>query len=337
MSTEKPLAILGAGAWGTALAIHLARLGRPVRLWGRDSNAMLIMERERCNARYLPKIMFPESLKVCVNLASTINDVHDIMLVVPSHAIRELLRQIVLYAPITARIAWATKGLDAHEGPGKFIHEIVLHVIGANTPMAILSGPSFAKDVAQGLPTAVVLASNSAAFADDLALCFHSPSLRIYKSSDLLGVQICGAVKNIIAVAAGVADGLELGASARCALITRGLAEMSRLGRAMGANIETFMGLAGVGDLVLTCTSDLSRNRRFGLALAHSKSMNTAKESVGGVVESVYNASQVYYLATRCGIEMPVTEQVCRLLENQCTPLEAFNTLVNRDPSTESF
>jgi len=335
MNSQRPIAILGAGAWGTALAIHLARQDRAVHLWGHDPHVMHKLELERCNQRYLPEIKFPSSLKVYDSLEQALRGVQDIMLVVPSHAVRAVLKQIVACAPSTLRVAWATKGLDVQENSGKFIHDIIMQEMGANTLTAVLSGPSFAKEVAAGLPTAVVIASQSDKFANDLVNRFHSTKFRVYKSADLLGVQICGAVKNIIAVAAGIADGLALGANARCALITRGLAEMSRLGRILGAKPETFMGLAGVGDLLLTCTSDLSRNRRFGLALGRDKTIATAKETVGGLVESVHNTKLVYQLAIQQDIEMPITEQVFKILEENRSSLEAFNALVNRGPAIE--
>lgn len=335
MNSQQPIAILGAGAWGTALAIHLARQDRAVHLWGHDPNLMHKLAFERCNQRYLPEVKFPSALKVCDSLEQALHDVQDIMIVVPSHAIRAVLKQILACAPSALRVAWATKGLDAQEGSVKFIHEVIMEELGQNTLTAVLSGPSFAKEVAAGLPTAVVIASQSDRFANDLVSRFHSTKFRVYKSSDLLGVQICGAVKNIIAVAAGIADSLELGANARCALITRGLAEMSRLGRTLSAKPETFMGLAGVGDLLLTCTSDLSRNRRFGLALGHNKTVSAAKEAVGGLIESIYNTKQIYQLATQQGIEMPITEQVYKILEQNSSSLEAFDALVSRSPTIE--
>ena len=344
MNKQEPIAVLGAGAWGTALAIHLARNNHPVRLWGRDPEIMSTMKQDRCNKRYLPDITFPDALEIYPDLASAINNIRDIMVAVPSHAIPELLQQLAIANLGNRRIAWATKGLSAgtHPGSGKFIHELVEQILGSDTPTAVLSGPSFAKEVAMGLPVAVVIASRFDTFAKDLVERFHSPLFRVYQSRDLLGVQLCGAVKNIIAVAAGIADSMELGASARCALITRGLAEMSRLAKALGAKPETCMGLAGVGDLLLTCTSDLSRNRRFGLALGQNKIMSEASKTVasntmGGVVESIYNAEQIYYLAKQQGIEMPITEQVYKVLEQQCSLLQAFEALVNRAPTSEAL
>lgn len=335
MHLTQPIAILGAGAWGTALAIHLARQDRAVNLWGHNPHTMHKLEFEGCNERYLPEVKFPSALKVFDSLERALHGVQDIMLVVPSHAVRAVLKQIVACTPSSLRVAWATKGLDFQEDSGKFIHDIIVQEMGANTLTAALSGPSFAKEVAAGLPTAVVIASQSDDFASDLVSRFHSTKFRVYKSTDLLGVQICGAVKNIIAVAAGIADGLVLGANARCALITRGLAEMSRLGKTLGAQPETFMGLAGVGDLLLTCTSDLSRNRRFGLALGHNKTLATAKEAVGGLIESLHNTKLVYQLATQQGIEMPITEQVFKILEQNSSPFEAFTALMNRNPAVE--
>ena len=335
MHSQQPIAILGAGAWGTAHAIHLARQDRAVHLWGHAPHVMYKLELERCNERYLPGVKFPSTLNVYDSLKEALHGVQDIMIVVPSHAIPAVLKKIVADTPSTLRVAWATKGLVAQEESGKLIHDMIMQELGAKTLTAVLSGPSFAKEVALGLPTAVVIASQSDNFANDLASRFHSRKFRVYKSSDLLGVQICGTVKNIVAVAAGISDGLELGANARCALITRGLAEMSRLGKNLGAKSETFMGLAGVGDLLLTCSSDLSRNRRFGLALGHNKTVAAAKEAVGGLVESIHNARLIYQLATQRGIEMPITEQVINVLEQNSSSLEAFNALVSRNPKVE--
>jgi glycerol-3-phosphate dehydrogenase (NAD(P)+) len=261
-----------------------------------------------------------------------LSQIQDIFVAVPSHAFREVMNLIKPFLNSDVRIGWGTKGLDPESG--KLFHEVVQEIIG-KIPMAVLSGPSFAKEVALELPTAVTLANNNQNFSQDLVSRFYNPNFRVYTSNDMIGVQLCGAVKNVLAIAVGVSDGLNLGANARCALITRGLAEMARLGKAMGGNLETFMGLAGIGDLVLTATDDQSRNRRCGLALALGKELTKIQEEIGQVIEGATNAGIVYNLAKKLNVEMPIVEQVYLTLYENLPASEAVKALLSRYPKAE--
>lgn len=330
----KPITILGAGSWGTALAILLAHNQQAVRLWGNDPKLISNLYHHRKNTHYLPNIAFPENLEVFAELSQAMAGVSDVLLVVPSHAFREVIETVMPFLSSDVRIAWGTKGLDPKTG--KLLHEVVIELLGA-IPMAVIAGPSFAKEVALGLPTAVTLAQNNGEFAQDMVDRLHNNNFRVYTSADMVGVQVCGAVKNILAVAVAISDGLGMGANARCALITRGLAEMSRLGMAMGGKRETFMGLAGVGDLVLTATDDQSRNRRFGKAVALGEPMEKIQKEIGQVVEGMTNAPLVYALARRMGLEMPITEQVHRILYENQSPADAVQKLLARDPKPEDL
>ncbi len=328
----QPTAVLGAGSWGTALAIHLASHGRPIKLWEFDQEQTQLMQRDRCNERYMPDISFPEKISVVDTLEEALDSVRDILMVVPSHAFRQTLIAMKPFINKDTRIVWATKGIDPKTF--KLLSELVVEEFGERS-MAVLSGPSFAKEVADGQPTTVVVASNDEAFARDLVDKFNCGKFRVYTSKDLVGVQLGGAVKNVIALAAGACDGLGCGSNARCGLITRGLAEIMRLGVAMGAKRETFMGLSGLGDLVLTCTDDQSRNRRFGLAMAQGKNRKAAEEEIGQVVEGVHTANQVMHLAKQFNVEMPICEQVWRILNDEITPADAANKLLSRAPVAE--
>lgn len=327
-----PIAVLGAGSWGTALAIQLARNGQTVHLWARDPEQIKTMQATRCNTQYLPDISFPKNLILYADLDKALQNVTDIMLVVPSHAFRSVLNSIKPYINGKTRLAWATKGLDQQRH--QLLHEVVGEVLG-NLPMAILSGPNFAKEVASNLPTAITIAASSPDFAADLVQRFHSKTFRAYTSTDLIGVELGGAMKNVLAIAVGITDGLGLGANAQSALITRGLAEMTRLGVALGGQRETFMGLAGLGDLVLTCTNNQSRNRRFGLALGKANSIEKAKAEMGQLVEGVTAAAEIYYLATQHSVEIPISEQIYHILYNNLSPQEAVTALLTRDPKAE--
>ncbi len=307
MTQRAPIAVLGAGSWGTALAVVLARNGQAVRLWGHRREAMESMARERRNRWYLPDTEFPELLSVSGDLTGALDGVRDILIVVPSHAFAPLIERLPPLVDPEVRIAWATKGLEARSGG--LLHQVVEDRF-AGRPLAVLSGPSFAAEVAAGLPTAVTIASHDRRFAADMAEAFHSESFRPYTSGDLVGVELGGAVKNVLAVATGIADGMQLGANTRAGLITRGLAEVVRLGEAMGAESRTFMGLAGVGDLILTCTDDQSRNRRLGLALGRGETLDDAVAAIGQTVESIRTAGEVQALAAAQGVEMPLCEQV---------------------------
>lgn len=324
------IAILGAGSWGTAVAIHLANCGNRVMLWGHHPEHILAMQTSRSNQRYLPDIVFPPLLEPQISLDTCIEQATLAIIAVPSHAFAELLTCIK--KPLQG-IAWLTKGIDP--ATHCLLSDLVSQHFGKSYPQAVISGPSFSGEVARFLPTALTLAGNNLAFQKLLQQCLHHNNLRVYLSNDMTGVQLCGAVKNVLAIACGISDGLGYGANAKAALITRGLAEMKRLGLILGAREESFTGLAGVGDLVLTCTDDQSRNRRFGLFLGRGISAVAAEKQIGQVVEGKYNASQVCTLARRYGVEMPICEQVEALLENRITPTQAAINLMNRTAREE--
>ncbi|MEJ2180641.1 MAG: NAD(P)H-dependent glycerol-3-phosphate dehydrogenase [Gammaproteobacteria bacterium] len=332
---EKPIAVLGAGSWGTAIAISLTRDGRPALLWGRDPDHMALLDSERCNARYLPDTHFPEQLQICSDLEQTIAAAGDIIVVVPSHAFRTMLDSISPYVHEGQRIAWATKGFES--GSGKLLHEVTQDVFGSSEPIAVISGPTFAKEVAKGLPTAVTVASNDATFSQYLADRLHTETFRVYTSDDVIGVEVGGAVKNVLAIAAGIADGLHFGANARTALITRGLAEIMRLGDALGGHRETFMGLAGLGDLLLTCTDNQSRNRRLGLGLGKGESLENALAAIDQVVEGVQTAREVNELAISHAVDMPISQEVYRILYEGEKPRDAVHALLSREQKPETI
>jgi glycerol-3-phosphate dehydrogenase (NAD(P)+) len=329
MATASPrLAVLGAGSWGTALAALAARNGVPAILWGRDAAQVEHIARHHENARYLPGVALPESLRVTAAIDEALRDADLVLVVVPSHAFTDTLRKLHPHRPAHAGVAWATKGFEP--GSGRFLHEVAGDVLGADVPLAIVTGPSFAREVAQGLPTAVTVHSDDAAFAQSVANVLHGPTFRAYTGNDVQGAELGGAMKNVLAVATGVADGMNLGLNARAGLITRGLNEMLRLNAALGGRPETLMGLAGLGDLVLTCTGDLSRNRRLGLALGRGQSIKDAVAQIGQVVESVDTADEVMRLANRLGVELPISAQVQRVLHEQITPTDALRALLAR-------
>lgn len=329
MSTSS-VAILGAGSWGTAVALHIANGGKRVLLWARDKQHVQDMVAARCNQRYLPQIPFPSQLEPVADLADCVHRASEIIIAVPSHAFVSLLAQL---PKPTHGLSWITKGIDP--GTHKLLSELVSEKWGMDYPMAVISGPSFAKEVAQGLPTALVIAGNNTHYQQSIRTILHQKNMRVYLSDDLVGVQLCGAVKNILAIACGISDGLHYGANAKAALITRGLAEMSRLGLCLGARPETFMGLAGVGDLVLTCTDDQSRNRRFGIQLGQGVDPSSAEKNIGQVVEGKYNAAQICALASQHHVDMPICEEVNALLQGKRTPKEAVANLMKRPPREE--
>ncbi len=330
-----PIAILGAGSWGTALAITLAKNKQMVRLWDRVQPLLTEISAVHQNSRYLPDISLPDNIVVCATLALTLAQVKDILLVVPSHGFTEALHALKPFLTPEHRIAWATKGLELETG--HFLHEVAERELGAGRPYAVLSGPSFAKEVAIGLPTAVTIASKNQIFADELAIRFNQDSFSVYTTDDIVGVQLGGVVKNVLAVAVGISDGVQFGANARAALITRGLNEMMRLGEVLGARRETLMGLAGCGDVILTCTDNQSRNRRFGLALAEGLTEAEALKQVGQVVEAVYNVGQLCGLAKRAQIELPIVEQVFRIMKQGVSPKEALKVLFQKASERESL
>ena len=330
---HKPIAILGAGSWGTALALHLSRLEQPVRLWSHSNHDVATMQELHVNKRYMPGFIFPATLQPVADLAEAIADVRDILIAVPSHAFRDLLNTLKPLLTKPLRIVWATKGLDAKTG--QLLHDVALEVLGKKHAYALISGPSFAREVAQGLPTAVVAASDDAVFAKDLIARFNGPAFRVYSSQDVIGVEIGGVVKNILGIATGISDGLHMGANARSALITRGLVEIVRLGTALGGHPDTFMGLTGLGDLVLTCTDNQSRNRRFGLALAKNKSAADIEHEMGQVIEGQRNAELVVQLARKHQVEMPITEVVWEIVRGKLKPADALEVLLSREPKAE--
>lgn len=330
-----PIAVLGAGSWGTALAIHFARSGKPTRLWGRDHGRLAAMVTERSNARYLPGAStgFPDALTVCLELADAVRGAADVLIVVPSQGLRALLTAVSPLLTPDMRLAWATKGFES--GSGKLPHQVAREVLGTGRSIAVLSGPTFAREVGAGLPTAMTVASPDERFAAALARDLSSANFRAYTSTDIVGVEVGGAVKNVLAVGAGLSDGLGFGANTRVALITRGLVEMTRLGLALGARRETFMGLAGLGDLVLTSTDDQSRNRRFGLRLAGGASVEQALEEIGQAVEGWLAAQAVHEVAARERVEMPLCEGVYQVLYERKPAREVVRALMGRPIKAE--
>lgn len=326
--------VLGAGSYGTALALCFARKGSPVCLWGRDAEQIEAMAKERENKRYLPGIELPEALQLTSDLATAVEDARNIVVVVPSGGFAEVLQDIKPLMPADARVAWATKGLEP--GSGRLLFEVAEEILGHEHALAVLSGPTFAMEMAKGLPTAISMSSTDAQFVQELSDLLHCDrSFRVYTNDDFIGVQLGGVVKNVIAIGAGMADGIGFGANARTALITRGLAELTRLGLKLGAKPETFTGMAGLGDLILTCTDNQSRNRRFGLALGQGKSVDEAMQSIGQAVEGYRNTKEVVMLARRNDVEMPICEQIYDVLYGDTTPQQAAINLLSRAKTSE--
>ena len=326
------IVVLGAGAWGTAIAISGAAhaSGHGVTLWARDAQQAAAMQAARCNQRYLPGLAFPPALQVVAGDAQALVAGAQLIIVgTPMAALRDMLQ---LLKDCSAPIAWLCKGFES--GTGLMAHEVCAEV-APQLASGAFSGPSFAQEVARAQPTALVAASRHARVRDALVQAFHGPSLRVYASEDIVGVEVGGAVKNVLAIATGLCDGLQLGLNARAALITRGLAEMTRLGLALGARTDTFMGLSGLGDLVLTATGDLSRNRRVGLLLADGKSLQQAVDSLGHVAEGVYSARTVVQRARAAGVEMPIAECVVALLDGRLHAADAVARLMEREPTVE--
>lgn len=328
------MTVIGAGSYGTALAITLARNGHSVVLWGHDPKHINTLQQDRKNQAFLPDVTFPDNLQLQTDLQLAISASRDILVVVPSHVFGNVLRQIKPYLKSDARIVWATKGLEADTG--RLLQEVAREALGDAIPLAVISGPTFAKELAAGLPTAIAVSSSDPTFTDDLQKLLHcGKSFRVYSNPDFIGVQLGGAVKNVIAIGAGMSDGIGFGANARTALITRGLAEMSRLGEALGAKPATFMGMAGLGDLVLTCTDNQSRNRRFGIMLGEGKSVDEAQKQIGQVVEGYRNTKEVWILSQRYGVEMPITEQIYQVLYAGKDAREAAIALLSRTSKDE--
>ncbi len=334
MPSAKPtIAVLGAGSWGTALAALLARHEHPTVLWGRDAAVVAAIDTRHENPRYLPGIELPQALRATTDMAAALAGCDLVLVVVPSHAFAETLRLLAPLRPAHAGVAWATKGFEP--GSGRFLHEVAAELLGAQVPLAVVTGPSFAKEVAQGLPTALTVHSDDAEFSREVADALHGPAFRAYTGDDIRGAELGGAMKNVLAVATGVSDGMGLGLNARAGLITRGLNEMLRVNQALGGRPETLMGLAGLGDLVLTCTGDLSRNRRLGLALGQGQSIDEAVRAIGQVVESIQTADEVMRLAQRHGIDLPIAENVRDVLHGDITPAEGLQRLMARERKAE--
>ncbi|CCW30434.1 Glycerol-3-phosphate dehydrogenase (NAD(P)+) [Xenorhabdus nematophila F1] len=323
------MTVIGAGSYGTALAITLTRNGYKVVLWGHNPEHIQTLQQTRCNQTFLPDVSFPDSLRLETDLKNAVSASRDILIVVPSHVFNDVLQQIKPHLQHDSRIVWATKGLEAETG--RLLQDVAREILGNEIPLAVVSGPTFAKELAAGLPTAIAVSATTPEFGEELQQIFHcGKSFRVYKNPDFIGVQLGGAIKNVIAIGAGISDGMGFGANARTALITRGLAEMSRLGVALGADPSTFMGMAGLGDLVLTCTDNQSRNRRFGMMLGQSVNVDDAQHEIGQVVEGYRNTKEVRALAERTGVEMPITEQIYQILYCNKNVIEAARALLGR-------
>lgn len=334
MQTKAPvIAVLGAGSWGTALAMQLARSGARCILWDLDTENILKIRSERCNQRYLPGIDMPASIEVETDMLAAVKAADHVLLVTPSHAFASVITEVREVLGPGQGIAWACKGFEP--GSGRLLHEVALELLPPTTPLAIVTGPSFAKEVAANLPTAVTVAGPDEKFTKYMASALHGGRFRAYTSTDMIGAELGGAVKNVMAVATGICDGMHLGDNARAALITRGLAEMMRLGVALNAKPETLMGLAGAGDLILTCTGDLSRNRRLGLMLGAGKSLQESLAEIGQVVEGVNSAAEVQRLAIEHDINMPISEQVNGIIHKGWNPVEGVARLLAREQKAE--
>lgn len=330
---SRNIAVLGGGSWGTALAIQIARAEIQVCMWDVNADHVHRMQVDGSNEIHLPGIRFPASLNVSDSLQSTIEQAQVLLLVVPSHAMRGFLKSASEFIHADHHIVWATKGLE--EGTGKLMHEIIAEELPECRSTAVISGPTFAREVAQGLPTAMTAACSTNGIADVVVNFLHHNNFRVYTSEDMIGVELGGALKNVLAIAAGVADGLGFGANTRAALITRGLHEIMSLGHAMGARQETFMGLAGMGDLILTCTDNQSRNRQLGLKLAGGLTVEQARQQIGQAVEGVKTAKEAWKLSQLHGVECPIIEQAYRVLYENRSPEEALQILLARQSKAE--
>lgn len=334
------ITILGAGAWGTALAISLsaranasANARHQVTLWTRDTRHLAELAAQRVNQRYLPDFPLPDSLRLEPDLNAAVAAAELALIIVPTAGLREALRGMVACGK-KIPVVWGCKGFEAQSA--KLPHQIAQEEYAGVAPYGVLSGPSFAEEVARGMPTALTLASRNVEFANDVSAALHSTRLRVYSSDDVIGVEVGGAVKNVMAIAAGICDGMGLGHNARAALITRGLAEITRLGVKLGGRAETFMGLTGMGDLILTCTSDLSRNRRVGLMLAQNKPLPEILRELGHTAEGVYTAPEVLRLGREMSLDMPISEAVCAVLDGSLSAKAALEALLNREPKMEN-
>jgi len=327
--------VLGAGSWGTALAVLLARNNHATQLWTRNEAQCVCLQEARCNHRYLPDTQFPDQLIVTSDLKAAVETASVILLAIPSQAFAETIRKIRPFVNQASSVIWATKGLDPETG--SLLNTVVADIMSRETRVAVISGPSFAKEVAAGLPTAITVAAPDIAHAEKIADLFRNPQFRVYTSHDIVGVQIGGAIKNSLAIATGAADGLGFGTNTRAALITRGLTEMMRFGIQFGGEKETFMGLTGLGDIILTCTDDQSRNRQLGLGIGRGYSIVDTAASIGQEIEGIPTTKTIYQLAQKHGIDMPITEQVYKVLYQHAKPKDAVNNLLSRLPKHEKL
>ncbi|MEE9413153.1 MAG: NAD(P)H-dependent glycerol-3-phosphate dehydrogenase [Methylococcales bacterium] len=334
---QKPyrISVLGAGSWGTALAILLARNHHITQLWSHNEESAKHLQEVRCNMRYLPGTTFPESLTITNDLESTVKSANLILFAVPSQAFAETLEKIHPHLNKSSSLAWATKGLDPHTE--LLLDSVVAKKLSADIPIAVISGPSFAKEVAAGYPTAITIAAPDRDHAETVADLFRNPQFRVYTSQDMIGVQIGGAIKNTLAIATGAADGLGFGTNTRAALMTRGLTEMMRFGIQFGGEKETFMGLTGLGDIILTCTDDQSRNRQLGLGIGRGQSIEQTVKSIAQEIEGIPTTKTIYQLSQKHGIDMPITEQVYKVLYEGANPKDAVNNLLSRQPKPEKL
>ncbi len=326
------ISVLGAGAWGTALAISLSANHR-VTLWGRNAAQVAAMAASRRNQQYLPDVELPDALRLTSEIDRALADVELVLVVVPVSALRATLQQVAARVAAPVPVIWACKGFE--QGSALLPHQVVVETLPGVFPYGVLSGPSFAQEVARGLPTALTLASPDEEMAQRAALTLHHARLRIYSSTDIIGVEVGGAVKNVLAIASGISDGMGFGHNARAALITRGLAEMARLGLKLGGRAETLSGLSGAGDLILTCTGDLSRNRKVGMLLAQQHALPEILQELGHVAEGVYTVREVHRLAQRLQVEMPICAAVHDVLYEGVPAAQAVETLLGRSPHAE--
>ncbi len=333
MSVSPRIAVLGAGSWGTALALQLDRSGSRAILWGRDAEYIARVRASRCNSRYLPEVDLPATIELETDISAAVKAADHVLLVTPSFAFAATIKAIRKALTPGQGVAWACKGFEP--GSGRLLHQVATELLPPGTPLAIVTGPSFAKEVALNLPTAVTVAGSDSRFTHIIAAALHGGRFRAYTSDDMPGAEFGGATKNVMAVATGICDGMNLGDNARAALITRGLAEMMRRGTALNARPETLMGLAGAGDLILTCTGDLSRNRQLGLLLGQGKTLEQALAEIGQVVEGVNSAAEVQRLASLHHIYMPISEQVNGILHKGWNPVEGVVRLLAREQKAE--
>lgn len=333
LSETPSIAVIGAGSWGTALAMQLDRSGTPTILWGRNQAQLEQMQATRVNARFLPGVTLSPSIVFQSNLKAAVEAADHVLLVIPSHCFGELVRTLSAWLKPGQGLAWACKGFEP--GSGRFLHEVAEEILGPDRPLAVATGPSFAAEVARDLPTAITVAGRNPEFTQLVATALHGGRFRAYTNDDIIGAELGGAVKNVLAVATGIADGMQLGDNARAALITRGLAEMMRLGQALKARPETLMGLAGVGDLVLTCTGDQSRNRRLGLALGKGRGLAEVVAEIGQVVEGVNTSVEVHRLSLQYGVSMPISKQAYGLMHLGWDAEECVRRLLAREQKPE--